>query len=85
MVPFRNHHQRINNNNWNANGTQRNTVQDLQLSNSYQGLAFDYVDDTDINLIPGEFPIPNSMGKNQVVKPKAHRRGQVAPNQHPEN
>ena len=25
------------------------------------------------------------MGKNQVVKPKTHRRGQVAPNQHPEN
>ena len=25
------------------------------------------------------------MGNNQVVKPKSHRRGQVAPNQHPEN
>ena len=84
-VPFWNHHQRINNNNWNAKATQRNTVQDLQLSNSYQGLSFDYVDDTDFNLIPGEFLILNSMGKNQVVKPKAHRRGQVAPNQHPEN
>ena len=84
-VPFRNHHQRINNNNWNANATERNTVQDLQLSNSYQGLAFDYVDDTDFNLIPGEFPTPNSMGNNQVVKPKTHHRGQVAPNQHPEN
>ena len=45
----------------------------------------DYVDDTDFNLIPGEFPIPNSMRNNQVVKPKTHRRGQIAPNQHPEN
>ena len=84
-IPFRNHHQQINNNNWNANATQRNTVQDLQLSNSYKGLAFDYVDDTDFNLISGEFPIPNSMGNTQVVKPKTHRRGQVAQNQHPEN
>ena len=83
-VLFRNHQQRIKNN-WNANATERNTEQDLQLSNSYQGLAFDYVDDTDFNLIPGEFPIPNSMGNNQVVKPKPHRRGQVALNQHPEN